>query len=137
MTTLMGSTTWLGAALVGDLAGAIEAYVRAFDYVTFAELKSHLGTHFELAGDVAMVNTTDPNIVIWGGMSVGFYDAVTGLLREGRMRMESASVLTYLIDGAASRLPVVKRPPKRGYKDPHWLPVCLRPSLESGESVQF
>ena len=126
-TTCLGQADWCELFKSGNLAAAIEAYVRAFDYVTFAELVRYLEPHADVRGDLAIISNKDPNITIWMGLSTAFVDALAGLLKQGRMHYAPASLLTYMIDGAFPVLPIAKRPPKRGYKDPHWLPVCLRP----------
>lgn len=43
---------WVAEAKAGNLAGAIEAYVRAFDWVTFAELVKRLEPYAEVRGDL-------------------------------------------------------------------------------------
>ena len=98
----------------------------AFDYVSFAELVRALQDHADVRGSVAIVSANDPNMVLWMGVSQAFVDALADLFEQGRVHYARASLLTYIIDGAFPTLPVAKRPPKRGYKNPHWLPVCLR-----------
>lgn len=124
---------WQAEAKEGNLAGAIEKYVRSFDWVTFAELVRLLEPYAEVRGDLAIISPQDPNIIIWAGLSETFIDVLATLLRGHRICYAPASVLAYAIDGAISTLPVVKRPPKRGYKDLHWLPVCLRPGDDGVE----
>jgi len=109
---------WQALAQSGDLAAAIEAYVRAFDYVTFAELVRYLETSADVRSDLAIISPQDPNIILWMGLSQAFVDALAELLKQGRVRYAPASLLTYMIDGAFPALPIAKRPPKRGYKDP-------------------
>lgn len=51
--------------------------------------------------------------------------ALTELLDEQVIHMVPAQFLTYLIDGATLTLPLAKS--TVDYKQPHWLPVVLRP----------
>ena len=67
----------------------------------------------------------DKNIVFWARMSKEFADAVTGALDSGAVHSVPTVPLVYLIDGGYLDMPIVKRPPKSGYRVPHWLPVVL------------
>ncbi|MCC6315682.1 MAG: hypothetical protein IT337_16920 [Thermomicrobiales bacterium] len=65
----------------------------------------------------------DSNVVIWAGMSEAFCDVLDVLLNHTDVRASTAMV--YLIDGGWLSLPMAKRPPKNGYKKPHWLPIVF------------
>jgi hypothetical protein len=100
----------------------IEAYVRRMDWVMSPELRTHIPG---LRGDIEL-SFEAVNGVLWAGMSQAFADALELLRSQGRVHVHGTSPLVYLIDGGMLRLPVAKRPPKGGYKQPHWVPVCLR-----------
>lgn len=97
-------------------------YVRATDHVSFAEL----GNHFEgfTGGDHALCKAH--NIILWAGMTEEAVQAMMSLLTEKLITPHPSSQLVYLIDGRSLTLPIVKR--VRKYKNPHWLPVTLRPA---------
>jgi hypothetical protein len=84
------------------------------------------------AGDLSISYGT---LVLWAGVSDRFIDA----LEECKPLIEPTptSVLVYWHDGAALGLPIAKRPPKNGYKEPHWAPVVwnLRKAALAGETV--
>ena len=124
----LGYDDWRAPAERGDLAGAIEAYVKAYDWVTFPELMRKLEPHVPggVRGEWAICTPADPNLILWTGMSEPFKDALRGLLAERRLFFHPAELLTYLVDGGLMRMPLASRPPKDGYKAPHWLPTCLR-----------
>lgn len=115
---------WETAAREGRLADAIEAYVKAYDWVTFPELERRLGPFVEVAGPLSL--EIAPNVILWAHMSEAFVDAVIELQDARRVWAWPASTLTYMIDGGMLKLPVAKRLPKAGYKKKRWLPVCLR-----------
>lgn len=118
------ATTWGRLALAGDLEGAIVEYIRQMDHVSFAELQRHLGAFVEIQGDLTMYIA--PHIMVWGGMSDRFAQAVDSLLKQRRVFLHPTLWLTYLIDGCVPLLPVARRPPRAGYKADHWLPCVLR-----------
>lgn len=99
-------------------------YIRTTDYVSFAELERWLTDRgVDVAGDYAI----EPlhNVIIWGGVSKQFCD-IFFRLRPHLHLEPCSSLLVYMIDGKLMRFPVARRPPRNGYKDPHWLPVTLR-----------
>ncbi len=120
---------WERLAQAGDLSGAIAAYVRAYDWVSFPELLRKLEPHVPggVRGEWAITLPDDPNLILWTGMSAPFLDAMRALRGRSAVFFHPARVLTYAIDGGLLRLPLARRLPKRGYTTPHWVPVCLRP----------
>jgi hypothetical protein len=115
---------WKLLAEQGQLADAIVEYVRTYDWVTFAELQRRFEPFMPVRGDASIRIACD-NVVIWSGMSPEFVNLVLELVYSGRVFVHAASWLAYFLDGATLRLPLVRRPPTRAYKRPHWLPVCL------------
>ncbi|MGD0652739.1 MAG: hypothetical protein ABSA16_00200 [Thermoguttaceae bacterium] len=94
---------------------------------TFAELyKIGEKEGFPMYGDLAISLPNDLNLILWAGMSEEFFEAVKALFESGQIEREPTHVLTYLVDGRSLNLPVAKRPPKSGYKEPHWIPIVLR-----------
>lgn len=64
------------------------------------------------------------NTVIWNECSEEGIQAMTELLREGRIIMKSDHKLVYIMDGLVPRYPVAKDL-DRHYKTPHWIPVTF------------
>jgi hypothetical protein len=117
---------WVPLAEAGRFEDAIEAFIEAYDHVSFAELRNRFGSYMEVAGRIAITMPNDPNILLWAEMSQVFADAVSNLLRDQRILPEPANPLVYFFDGGALRLPVVKRITKTPRKKEGWLPVTLR-----------
>ena len=101
---------------------SILALVSSRQHVTFTELGRLIDG---FAGDVMMLHGQDRNIVLWPWCSDAGIDALEELLSTGRIHFHHATDMTYVIDGEYPALPRVNRPPKGGYKDHHWLPVCF------------
>jgi len=108
-------------------AVALLAYIRANDYVTFAEMPKVLAPFMETQGQVAAEAPQVPNLLFWVGMSQAWVDTLQALFTAHLIWQEPCSLASYLIDGAMLPFPLAKRPPKGGYATPHWGPVCFRP----------
>ena len=89
--------------------------------VSFAEIMEAIGA--EARGDLSW--EIAPNTVLWSGMSPSLMNAFESL--KGKIEPHPTSVLVYLHDGAGLRLPVAKRITRKGYTEPHWLPVVFNP----------
>lgn len=79
----------------------------------------------ETKGEIAVENGDCPNLVIWAGMSQEFADVLKAVLCDKRIEATPTSILVYMCDGEALTLPIAQRPPKNGYREPHWVPVCF------------
>lgn len=104
-----------------DLLG----YVECYDWVSIAELTHRYDD--QAKGDYLWVTESDDNIVFYAGLSQKLLSALWELLREKKVHLHPASLLTYLVDGGMLKLPLARKPPRGGYKKLHWLPICLRP----------
>ena len=69
------------------------------------------------------------NIVIFAGASQEFCDAVGQLKNENpkRVTIRPIELFCLVIDGCPipHDMPIAKRPPKGGYKKPHFAPTCF------------
>lgn len=95
--------------------------VKERQHVSFAELDRIDG----FAGELAMVHSQDANLILWHSISEDGLEALSGLLDSNKIYIHPASNLTYLVDGKMPKLPTANRPPKSGYKKPHWFPICF------------
>lgn len=118
--------SWQRPAREGRLVDAVAEYVRVYDHVTFVELTKRFKSYLEVAGTVAICLPTDPNVIIWAGLSQAFADVLVEALVAKRVHPHPTVWLTYMIDGGTLKLPIVKRATKGGRKKEAWLPVVLR-----------
>lgn len=116
-----------GKAQEGDLRGAVIEYVTATDHVTLAEIQEFLSAYMDVEGETELALGHDPNIVLWAGMSDEFVAFMRQLWGDPALALDGCSPWAYMMDGKSLNLPIAKRPPNHGYKEPHWMPVCLRP----------
>ena len=110
----------------GDIIGGLVEYIKIHDWVTMVEIQNFLKYHgVETEGDYWW-GMEDMNLYFWVQMSGEFCDLMEAIRESQEIQIEAASPLTYLIDGGMLTLPLAKRPPKNGYKEEHWAPVCFR-----------
>jgi len=109
-----------------EMADDILWYVETRDWVTYAELTRRYGE--QAKGDYQH-HMPSMNIIFWPGMSEKFVEALEALSQSKpkRIHPHPSSLLVYLIDGGMLELPLARRPPKNGYKKPHWAPMSFRP----------
>jgi hypothetical protein len=112
---------------VTDIKADALEIIRTRPGTSWVELIRELGERgHETEGDWAMEAAVD-NLVLWAGMSEGVLDAL-GALKAARKAhlhpLESNLELmaVYIVDGVYLRMPIAKRVPKSGYKEPHWAP---------------
>ena len=100
---------------------------------TFVQLEGALAElGLDPSGDFALIAPAmpghhDDNLLIWVGVSQEFCDAFWEVHRADVIRFAQTEPFVYLIDGKVPTLPLVKRPPKGGYREPHWLPLSMAP----------
>jgi len=118
-----------------EMAEKMLAYIQKYDHVTFVELTRQIGG--ESKGDYTYEAAMFPNVVLWIGMSKPFVEALGIVIK--RSAVKPTVVLTYILDGAALKLPLVKGgslATVRRYKKPHWLPVVFTRDLPTSETIQ-
>lgn len=103
-----------------ELAQQIIEYIRQNSDATFGGLMHRFPNHFE--GDRTWEIL--PNVVLWTGMTEEFVKAMMEV--KPKLEVAGTSLLVYMIDGGLLKLPIAKRPTKKGYKTEHWLPVIFR-----------
>lgn len=90
--------------------------------VSFVDLENRLGA--KAKGDYQYEIL--PNVVLWSGMSIEFASALRDERIRDALEIAPTPLLVYLADGKVLNLPIAKRPPRNGYREPHWAPVTLR-----------
>lgn len=101
---------------------------------SIVEIKNALEARgLDTEGEIAVETGRCPNLFVWAGMSQDFADVLKALLCDKRVTPSPTSSLVYMCDGQALTFPVAQKPPKNGYREPHWVPVCfgINPALVS------
>jgi len=108
-----------------QLKKAIKDYISENKDMSFANfMNSRSFKNFDIKGDMALVDDIR-NIVYWTGLSEMAVDVFRELLNGGGYTLKPTVLIVYMADGMALRLPRVLRPPKKRYKEPHWLPTIM------------
>lgn len=125
---------WKAFAEHGQLATAIVEFVRGRDHVAFTQLQEAFAEFFETEGEQGLALRSDPNIVLWLGLSHPLAEALAKLVAEKRIYLHPASAAVYGEKGTAVRFPPLASLPEEPQARPAWLPVCLRlvPSGDPG-----
>jgi hypothetical protein len=110
-----------------ELAERIVGYLERFGHTTFATLQMSLSDlcvkrDEDLGYEWAMA---DSNVVIWTNLTHKGICTLVHLKRTGVIDLHPCPILYYMMDGGLLRYPIAKRPPSRGYKEPHWVPTVL------------
>jgi hypothetical protein len=100
---------------------SILALVRDRQHVTFDELGRSISG---FTGDMLMVHSSDPNLVIWPFCTKEGIAAINDLISTKRLFYHPISDWT-IMTMERPNIRRASRPPKNGYKDLRWLPVCL------------
>lgn len=96
------------------------------DHVTIAEIQRLLAPYMPVNGDTAL--GIDGNVWFAFGVSDELARVMEAVQRDGRVAVEPTNLLVYLGDGCAlSTMPIAKRPPRGGYRAPHFAPIVFRP----------
>jgi len=106
---------------MNDIEQKILGLVAERQHVSFVEIRRLLGE--ESRGEICLSLPKHPNIILWPDMSEAMADALTSLVKTGKLYAHPCSVLVYFADGKSLNLPLAKQ--ARQYKKPHWLPVVF------------
>lgn len=104
---------------IKKLQQEIYEFVKQRRYVSFAEIQNKYGK-----GKFSIV-LPKKNIFLWVQLPKEVVDAILNLIEEKKLFLHPSCLLVYFCDGKVLTLPIAKRIPKNGYKNPHWLPTVL------------
>ena len=107
-------------ATQAELEERVCKYIQDYHNVTCVELAKHFGS-----GDCIIYQ--GHNVVVCFGLSDDLCDVLIKMISEHTLMLVPGSFLTYAMDGSVMDLPIAKRVPANGYKDPHWLISNLMP----------
>lgn len=105
-----------------QMKAAILTYVGQHPHSTLVELEDNIQG---FKGNDASWCSSDPNIILWHALSNVGVQAISGLFRDRQIVSEPCPLFIYIVDGRWPSLPIAKRRPKKGFKNPHWLPLAL------------
>jgi hypothetical protein len=111
--------------LIDDVVDLVERRPGA----SFPEIQRVLDkSGHDVTGDV--VYGMEGNLIFWAGLSDGLAGALMDAEESKRIHMHllhttTEASIVYSADGVVPDLAIAIRPPAKGYKEPHWVPVVF------------
>ena len=117
---------WAQLAHSGQLKAALVEFVRSDGDVLFPDLADALGTYMEVTGDQGLAIRSNPNTVLWAGLSQPLCELINELVSSKRLYIHPTDVERYKTIQKGLRLPVLKEPTENRLLRAAWLPSSLR-----------
>ena len=117
---------WAQLASAGQLKAAIVEYIRANGDVLIPELAKAMQPYMEVKGDQGIAVRSNPNTVIWVGLSQSLCESICELISTKRLYIHPTEIERYNDIDEAIRLPILKEPVDERVPRPSWLPSAVR-----------
>ena len=117
---------WMRLAAAGQMKAAIVEFVRAKGDVLFPELTDALDQYLTASGDQGLAVRSNPNLVLWTGLSQATGEMICELVTSKRLYVHPTDVERYKSIQRVVRLPLVKEPTDEKLPRATWLPSSLR-----------
>lgn len=113
-----------------QLDEAIISYVEENDTATFPKILNAFSPFIETRGSaekghVSLPSPLDKNVIFFDGIAKDLGDAFAKVINK-RVFLHPCQAWMMLVDGGGLNLPIAKKPPRGGYKKPHWMPTIFR-----------
>lgn len=128
---------WQQLAEHGQSTAAIVEYIRSHDRVPFPQLQQDFAEFMETEGEQGLALRSDPNIVLWVGMSRELAEILAKMINNRRLYLHPTEAEQYGEAAASLRLPQLEELPEERISRPGWYPTCLRDLPQSGGSGRF
>lgn len=125
---------WVVLAEQGRLDAAVVEYIRQYDRATFAQLQQAFADHVETEGEQGLALRSDPNIVLFLGMSRELAGVLAKLISAQKLYLHPTRKDEYPAEGGMARLPALEELPENRISRPAWLPVCVSDIAPEGGS---
>ncbi len=127
---------WVALAEAGQMPAAAAEFVRRHGHVTFPQFQEAFREYLPVDGDIGLALKSDPNVVLWVGMSSEFSELMSKLIAGKRMYLHPADADRFR-DATLPRLPLVKELTDDRLARPSFFPSCLREMPPTGGSGRF
>jgi hypothetical protein len=119
---------WAQLANAGQLKAGLVEFVRFSGDVLFPDVVDAMSAYMDAAGDQGLAIRSNPNVVIWSGLSQTFCDMVCDLISSKRLYLHPAELDRYKSVQKGIKLPILKEPTDERVPRVAWLPASLRTS---------
>lgn len=110
---------WSELADMGQTSAAICEFVRARDEVTFRDIQETFAQFIDTEGNQGLALRTDPNIVLWVGISAELATMLGKLIRDRQLFLRPVKPAKYGSQGL--ELPTLEKFSAERLPSPHWL----------------
>ena len=117
---------WAQLAASGQLKAGIVEYVRKEGDVLFPSLVEAMSPYMEVAGDQGLAVRSNPNTVLWAGMSQPLCELICELVSSKRLYIHPTDIERYKEIQKGVRLPILKEPTDEKIPRASWLAASLR-----------
>lgn len=117
---------WIALAEHGQLSAAVVECVRRNDHITLPQLQELLADYLEAGGEQGLSLRSDPNIVLWAGMSKEFAELLSKLIEGKRLYLHACGIDVYKSVGKGLKLSILQELTEERVPKPVWFPVSLR-----------
>src|SRR5262249_7285595 len=128
---------WMELAEHGQLNAAVIEYLRRCDTALFPSLQDDFAPFLTTAGDQGLALRTDPNVVLWSGMSQDLPQLLSTLIAQRRISVHPSPAEGYKERGKTMKLPVVEKLVDEKQVRPVWMPAAIRLLPPEGGSSRF
>lgn len=118
--------TWAALAKHGQFKAAVTEYIRGNGETNFPQLQTAMEDYLPTAGDQGLAVRTNPNIVLWSGMSQELCQIIVDLVASKRLYVHPTTLADYQSLNASLKLPTLFEPTDTKLTKPHWMPSALR-----------
>ncbi|WP_397571426.1 AAA family ATPase [Schlesneria sp. T3-172] len=117
---------WAQLAAAGQIKAAMVEYIRKGGEVLFWELVRDFQPYLEVTGEQGLASRSNPNTVLWSGMSQPLCELICELVTAKRIYIHPVDLERYKSANQGLRLPVLKEPTDEKIPRAAWLPASLR-----------
>ncbi|MCY2966006.1 MAG: AAA family ATPase, partial [Planctomycetota bacterium] len=117
---------WQDLAEHGQINAGIVEYLRRNDTATFATIHEKFAKYPPVDGDLGLALRSDPNVVLWTGMSQELAETLAGLIANRRVYVHPISVDAYKSAAKSVKLPLRTELTDERSPRPMWFPAALR-----------
>ncbi len=123
---------WRQLAERGQINAAVIEYVRPRTAVGFSRLQEEFQDLFDTRGEIGLALRSDPNVVLWSGLSAELSELLVNLIKAKRLFLHPAPPGFYASEELGFTLPSVSGLDEKKLPRPGWYPVTLQVSPPAG-----
>ena len=117
---------WAQLASSGQLKAGIIEFVRKDGDVLFPALVEAMSPYMDVKGDQGLAVRSNPNTVLWAGMSQSLCELICELVSSKRLYIHPTDIERYKAIQKGVRLPILKEPTDEKIPRAAWLASSMR-----------